>query len=78
MELSDSQYENELLNQIAEESPTFSKLLQSSLKAQAENSLDKTWLTESFWFGTLVDEMPTPVQVQLIITDDPTEMIDED
>ncbi|WP_233007182.1 hypothetical protein [Rheinheimera faecalis] len=72
-ELADSQYENELLQQIASESPTFTKLVRDSLQYLDE-------LTDNHiptWLGSFTDGRPK-TQVQLVVTQSSDFTIDED
>ncbi len=71
MELSDSQYDNELLNQIAEESPTFRKLVEALIGSNQVIDFD------CYWLGSLVEQMPATTQVQLIVTSKQNALIDE-
>ncbi len=62
-ELMDSEYENELLLQIAIESPTFTKLVRDSLQ-YLDESKDNHIPT---WLGSFTDGRPK-TQVQLVVT----------
>lgn len=61
--LTDSEYENELLNQIVAESPTFSALVKQSLQ-YLDDSTDNHLPT---WLGSLQTGRPH-TQVQLVVT----------
>lgn len=71
--LVDSQYDNELLNRIACESPTFARLVIDSLQYldQYEDNHLPTWL------GSFMDGRPK-TQVQLVLTQNHQFTIDED
>ena len=71
MKLSDSQYDNELLNQIAEESPTFKKLVLSMSKAVGKDDLEEVWL------GSLEVNVPAKIQIQLFVTTSEECFVDE-
>lgn len=72
-ELHDSEYQNDLLNRIASESPTFAKLVADSLQYLDEYK-DNHLPT---WLGTFTDGRPR-TQVQLLLTQQDKFWIDED
>ncbi len=72
MKLSDSQYDNELLNQIADESPTFKKLLAPMIQQVGKDDLEEVWL------GSLEVNVPEKIQIQLFVTTSESCFIDED
>lgn len=71
--LQDSQYENDLLNRIASESPTFAALVLDSLKSMEEFGDDHV----ATWLGSFTDGRPK-TQVQLVVTQNHDSTIDED
>lgn len=71
--LQDSQYENDLLNRIASESPTFAALVLDSLKSMDEFGDDHV----ATWLGSFTDGRPK-TQVQLVVTQSHEFTIDED
>ncbi len=71
MDLHDSQYDNELLNQIAEESPTFKKLLGPMIQQVGKDDLEEVWL------GSLEVNVPAKIQIQLFVTTSEDCFIDE-
>ncbi|MGL5393628.1 MAG: hypothetical protein ACRDA8_19995 [Shewanella sp.] len=80
MQLNDSEYDNELLNQIAAESPTFAALLKVALgefyqeKQQGHNNIGH----EAIWLGSFLDGLQSHTQVLLVITQDEGQKVDED
>lgn len=68
-----SQYENDLLNRIASESPTFAALVLDSLKSMEEFGDDHV----ATWLGSFTDGCPK-TQVQLVVTQNHEFTIDED
>jgi hypothetical protein len=71
--LQDSEYENDLLNRIASESPTFAALVLDSLKSMEEFGDDHV----ATWLGSFTDGRPK-TQVQLVVTQNHEFTIDED
>ncbi|KOO57249.1 hypothetical protein WH43_14230 [Rheinheimera sp. KL1] len=71
--LQDSQYENDLLNRIASESPTFVALVLDSMKSMEEFGDDHV----ATWLGSFTDGRPK-TQVQLVVTHNHDFTIDED
>ncbi|WP_337840487.1 hypothetical protein [Rheinheimera sp.] len=71
--MQDAQYENERLQQVAEESPLLKDLVQSALDEMAEFGDTHT----AIWLGSFMEKMPR-TQVQLVITQLDDLFIDED
>lgn len=71
--LVDSEYDNDLLNRIACESPTFAKLVIDSLHSMDEYGDDHL----PTWLGSFTDGRPK-TQVQIVVTQHPDFTIDED
>ncbi|TVP15373.1 hypothetical protein [Shewanella sp. KCT] len=79
MEFSDSEYDNELLEQIAKESPTFAALVRGEV-LDFKRDCNRKWRAkdhEAIWLGSFVDGMRELTQVQLVITQDKDLLVDE-
>lgn len=72
-QMHDAQYENERLQQVAEESPLLAALVQNALVEMAEFGDPHT----AIWLGSFMEKLPR-TQVQLIITQRDELFIDED
>lgn len=71
--LQDSEYENDLLNRIASESPTFAALVLDSMKSMDEFGDEHV----ATWLGSFADGRPK-TQIQLVVTQNHEFTIDED
>ncbi|MCG9722135.1 hypothetical protein [Shewanella sp. Isolate7] len=80
MQLSDSQYDNELLVQIAKESPTFAALMLGGLQEFQRDFEEGNRVAidhDAIWLGSFVDGVYEHTQVQLVITQDAGKQVDE-
>lgn len=79
MEFSDSEYDNELLVQIAKESPTFAALVGGSLEQFREDFKQNIYLVdhEAIWLGSFTGGVFDHTQVQLVITQNKDLLVDE-
>lgn len=67
------EYDEQVMQQIASESPTFCAML-----AGLVNDTDNEYPTNEAWLGTLATgKNKTHTQIKLVVTQDPTKTIDE-
>jgi hypothetical protein len=81
MPFSDSQYDNELLNRIALESPTFAALVRLYLQGFKDDYHQGNVVvtqSEVVWLGSFIDGLNEHTQVQLVLTQDWGAKVDEE
>ena len=72
MAFENPEYDEQTMQIIANESPTFTALL-TGLVADTDNE----YPTNEAWLGTLIKDK-THTQIKLVVTQDPNKKIDED
>lgn len=69
--ISDIDYSNDELRQICIESPTFYEIVKAAIMECEKHGCSKLWL------GSLTQDMQDHTQIQLVVTREPSQQIDE-